>query len=134
MRLGRDGIAGLIGLAVSLLLLPQALSLPKLPIVPVGPGFYPTIVFVFLGLTSAVLLAQDILAQRRAGSVGAAEIAGRAAARLRPGGRGFPDRRRLHRASAAHRLPHRDGAVRCSLPAGARQAAHASASGRCSAA
>ena len=70
MRLGRDGIAGLIGLAVSLLLLPQALSLPKLPIVPVGPGFYPTIVFVFLGLTSAVLLAQDILAQRRAGSVG----------------------------------------------------------------
>jgi putative tricarboxylic transport membrane protein len=73
MRLGRDGIAGLIGLAVSLLLLPQALSLPKLPIVPVGPGFYPTIVFAFLGVTSAVLLLQDILAQRRAGSIGAAE-------------------------------------------------------------
>ena len=49
MRLGRDGIAGLIGLAVSLALLPQALNLPKLPIVPVGPGFYPTIVLVFLG-------------------------------------------------------------------------------------
>jgi hypothetical protein len=73
MRLGRDGIAGLIGLAVSLLLLPQALSLPKLPIVPVGPGFYPTIVFAFLGLTSAVLLAQDLVAQRRA--VGAADAA-----------------------------------------------------------
>jgi putative tricarboxylic transport membrane protein len=65
MRLGRDGIAGLIGLAVSLLLLPQALSLPKLPIVPVGPGFYPTIVLVFMGLTSALLLLQDIRAQRQ---------------------------------------------------------------------
>ena len=65
MRLGRDGIAGLIGLAVSLLLLPQALSLPKLPIVPVGPGFYPTIVLVFMALTSALLLLQDVGAQRR---------------------------------------------------------------------
>jgi putative tricarboxylic transport membrane protein len=64
MRLGRDGIAGLIGLAVSLLLLPPALSLPKLPIVPVGPGFYPTIVLVFMALTSALLLLQDIRAQR----------------------------------------------------------------------
>jgi len=65
MRLGRDGIAGLIGLAVSLLLLPQALSLPKLPIVPVGPGFYPIIVLVFMALTSALLLVQDIRAQRQ---------------------------------------------------------------------
>jgi hypothetical protein len=76
MRLGRDGIAGLIGLAVSLLLLPQALSLPKLPIVPVGPGFYPTIVFAFLGLTSAALLLQDVVAQRRATASGAGEAAG----------------------------------------------------------
>jgi hypothetical protein len=76
MRLGRDGIAGLIGLAVSLLLLPQALSLPKLPIVPVGPGFYPTIVFAFLGLTSAMLLVQDVLTQRRATAGGAGEAAG----------------------------------------------------------
>ena len=65
ITLGRDGIAGLIGLAVSLLLLPPALSLPKLPIVPVGPGFYPTIVLVFMALTSALLLLQDIRAQRR---------------------------------------------------------------------
>jgi putative tricarboxylic transport membrane protein len=71
MRLGRDGIAGLIGLAVSLTLLPQAFGLPKLPIVPVGPGFYPTIVLVFLGATSAILLVQDVLAQRRAGPAGA---------------------------------------------------------------
>jgi putative tricarboxylic transport membrane protein len=66
MRLGRDGIAGLIGLAVSLALLPAAYGLPKLPIVPVGPGFYPTLVLVFMALTSAVLLIQDLLAQRRA--------------------------------------------------------------------
>ena len=65
MRLGRDGIAGLIGLAVSLLLLPHALGLPKLPIVPVGPGFYPTIVLVFMALTSALLLLQDMRAQRQ---------------------------------------------------------------------
>jgi putative tricarboxylic transport membrane protein len=76
MRLGRDGIAGLIGLAVSLLLLPQALSLPKLPIVPVGPGFYPAIVFAFLGLTSAALLLQDVIAQRRAVAGGTGEAAG----------------------------------------------------------
>jgi putative tricarboxylic transport membrane protein len=66
MRLGRDGIAGLIGLAVSLLLLPQAFGLPKLPIVPVGPGFYPTILLVFMALTSAILILQDVVAQRRA--------------------------------------------------------------------
>ena len=44
MRLGRDGIAGLVGLAVSLTLLPFAFGLPKLPIVPIGPGFYPALV------------------------------------------------------------------------------------------
>jgi len=67
MRIGRDGVAGLIGLAISLTLLPQAFGLPKLPIVPVGPGFYPTLVLVFLGATSAILIVQDVLAQRRAG-------------------------------------------------------------------
>jgi putative tricarboxylic transport membrane protein len=67
MRLGRDGIAGLIGLAVSLVLLPQALGLPKLPIVPVGPGFYPSLVLIFMAVTSAALLVQDILARRRDG-------------------------------------------------------------------
>jgi putative tricarboxylic transport membrane protein len=71
MRLGRDGIAGLVCLAISLLLLPQAVGLPKLPIVPIGPGFYPIIVLVFMALASAILLLQDALAQRRAGpSVG----------------------------------------------------------------
>ena len=65
MRLGRDGIAGLVCLAVSLALLPHAFSLPKLPIVPIGPGFYPAMVLSFMALTSAVLVLQDLLAQRR---------------------------------------------------------------------
>jgi hypothetical protein len=69
MRLGRDGIAGLIGLAVSLALLPLAYGLPKLPIVPVGPGFYPTIVLVFMAATSAALVIQDFVARRNAAPV-----------------------------------------------------------------
>jgi hypothetical protein len=66
MRLGRDGIAGLVGLAVSLGLIPFALGLPKMPIVPVGPGFYPLIVLAFMAATSAVLVVQDVIVQRRA--------------------------------------------------------------------
>jgi putative tricarboxylic transport membrane protein len=65
MRLGRDGIAGLVCLAVSLALLPHAFSLPRLPIVPIGPGFYPAMVLSFMALTSAVLVLQDLMAQRR---------------------------------------------------------------------
>src|SRR5262245_17883031 len=67
MRLGRDGIAGLVCLAISLALLPHAFGLPRLPIVPIGPGFYPAIVLSFMALTSAVLVLQDLLAQRRQG-------------------------------------------------------------------
>jgi hypothetical protein len=66
MRLGRDGIAGLIGLAISLLLLPHALNLPRLPIVPIGPGFYPALVLTFLAVTCALLVLQDAIAQRQA--------------------------------------------------------------------
>ncbi len=73
MRLGRDGVVGLIGLSISLLLLPQAFGLPRLPIVPIGPGFYPALVLVFMAITCAVLLAQDILAQRRSDAVVAGE-------------------------------------------------------------
>ena len=65
MRLGRDGIAGLIGLAASLALLPFAFGLPKLPIVPIGPGFYPAMVLIFAAAMSAVLLVQDFVAQRQ---------------------------------------------------------------------
>lgn len=63
MRLGRDSFAGLIFLAVSLVLLVQSFGLPQLPLVPVGPGFYPRIVLVFMAVTSAALVVQDLLAR-----------------------------------------------------------------------
>jgi hypothetical protein len=69
MRLGRDGTAGLIGLiglAVSLGLMPFAYGLPKLPIVPIGPGFYPMLVLGFMAFISAILVLQDLLARRPA--------------------------------------------------------------------
>jgi putative tricarboxylic transport membrane protein len=55
MRLGRDSFAGLIFLSVSLALLVQSFGLPHLPLVPVGPGFYPRIVLIFMAVTSAAL-------------------------------------------------------------------------------
>jgi len=75
MRLGPDGIAGLVGLAISLVLLPLSFGLPKLPIVPIGPGFYPAIVLAFLAVTSAALVIQDIVAQRRAAGAAPSEPA-----------------------------------------------------------
>jgi hypothetical protein len=64
MRLGRDSVAGLIFLAVSLALVVQSFGLPQLALVPVGPGFYPRIVLIFMAVTSAVLVVQGLLARR----------------------------------------------------------------------
>ena len=61
MSIGRDGIAGLVLLAISLVLLVQSFQLPSLPIVPVGPGFYPAIVLSFMAAASALLVVQDVL-------------------------------------------------------------------------
>ena len=69
MRLGRDGIAGLIGLAISLSLLPLSFGLPRLPIVPIGPGFYPALVLSFMAVVCALLVVHDIIAQRRSAPV-----------------------------------------------------------------
>lgn len=66
MSLSRDGFAGLVLLAVSLALLVQSFQLPSLPIVPVGPGFYPGIVLGFLAAASAGLVVQDVAKRRRA--------------------------------------------------------------------
>jgi hypothetical protein len=72
--MGRDGVVGLVGLAISLLLLPAAFGLPKLPIVPIGPGFYPALVLVFMAITSAILLVQDVVARRSSGADVAEEV------------------------------------------------------------
>jgi hypothetical protein len=60
MSIGRDGIAGLVLFAISLALLIQSFKLPSLPIVPVGPGFYPGIVLSFMAAASALLVLQDL--------------------------------------------------------------------------
>ncbi|KRQ94425.1 hypothetical protein CQ12_32850 [Bradyrhizobium jicamae] len=64
MSIGRDGITGLILLAVSLFLLVKSFQLPSLPIVPVGPGFYPAIVLSLMAAASALLVLQDLLKRR----------------------------------------------------------------------
>jgi len=72
MSIGRDGIAGLVLLAISLVLLVQSFQLPSLPIVPVGPGFYPAIVLSFMAGASALLVLQDLLKPRESPEAGGA--------------------------------------------------------------
>ena len=132
MRLGRDGIAGLIGLAVSLLLLP----LGARPAEAADRARRPR-----------------LLSRHRAGRSwrdqrGAAccRTSSRSASAARLAATEMPAQpKRAYGLVAAafaivaayiallplHRLSHRHGAVRCRLPAGARAAAHAAASGRC---
>ncbi|MDP1583194.1 MAG: tripartite tricarboxylate transporter TctB family protein [Bradyrhizobium sp.] len=73
MSIGRDGIAGLILLAISLVLLVKSFQLPSIPIVPVGPGFYPAIVLSFMAVASALLVVQDLLKRRAPASAGASD-------------------------------------------------------------
>jgi putative tricarboxylic transport membrane protein len=64
LKIGRDGITGLVVLAASLFLFWATLGLERHPMVPVGPGFYPRIV---LGITAALafcLVLVDFIAHR----------------------------------------------------------------------
>lgn len=63
--MSRDGVAGLVVLAASLVLFALTLGLKDSPLVPIGPGFYPRIV---LGVTAAfalLLVVADVLAVRK---------------------------------------------------------------------
>jgi putative tricarboxylic transport membrane protein len=73
MSIGRDGIAGLVLLAISLVLLVKSFQLPSLPIVPVGPGFYPAIVLSLMAAASALLVLQDLLKRRAPAVAGAGD-------------------------------------------------------------
>lgn len=73
MSIGRDGIAGLILLAISLVLLVQSFQLPSLPIVPVGAGFYPAIVLSFMAAASALLVVQDVMKHRAPAEAGVSD-------------------------------------------------------------
>lgn len=65
MTLGRDGIAGLVCLAISIWLLVLTIGLPPAVMVPIGPAFYPRIVLGLMAVFSAILVAEDLLAAWR---------------------------------------------------------------------
>lgn len=73
----RDGIAGLICLALSIGLLVLTRGLPQSSFVPVGPDFYPRIVLVIMAVLSVMLIASDLWRQRpqRAAAAAGAEPA-----------------------------------------------------------
>jgi putative tricarboxylic transport membrane protein len=61
VTLGRDGIVGLVCLVGSLGLWFVARGLPQPALVPIGPGFYPTILFIVTAVLSGGLLVTDLL-------------------------------------------------------------------------
>jgi hypothetical protein len=64
--IGRDGIAGLACLAAALTLLVASRGLPQPALVPIGPAFYPRILFGAMALLSLGLVAADLLRRERA--------------------------------------------------------------------
>lgn len=58
--MSRDGVAGLACLVGSLLLLWVSRTLPQPALVPIGPGFYPRILFGVTAVLSAALLVADL--------------------------------------------------------------------------
>jgi len=78
--LSRDGISGLVCLALSIWLLVLTLWLPPAVIVPIGPAFYPRVVLTIMALLSTILIVLDVVAMRRLhaapGAVPAAVAAG----------------------------------------------------------
>lgn len=76
--LGRDGIAGLVCLALSLGLFALTFGLPPAAMVPVGPAFYPRVVILIFGLLSAILIVLDVRAMQRRRASAAATAGGSA--------------------------------------------------------
>ena len=65
--LSRDGWAGLVVLAASLVLFGLTLELKANPLVPIGPGFYPRIVLGVTALLAVLLVVADWYAAKKAG-------------------------------------------------------------------
>ena len=63
--IGRDSIAALVILAVSVALFALTLGLQESPFVPIGPGFYPRIVLGVTGALALALLVSDAALHRR---------------------------------------------------------------------
>lgn len=70
--MSRDGVAGLISLALSLGMLVLSRGLPKSPFVPVGPDFYPRIVLVIMAVLSVMLVGTDLWRQHSSRKAAAA--------------------------------------------------------------
>jgi hypothetical protein len=70
MMLTRDGIAGLVCLAIAIWLLLLTRDMPPAVMVPIGPAFYPRLVLILLGILGAMLLAFDLMAARRRRATG----------------------------------------------------------------
>jgi len=67
LKLSRDGWAGLVVLAASLVLFGLTLELKANPLVPIGPGFYPRIVLGVTALLAVLLVVADWYAAKKAG-------------------------------------------------------------------
>lgn len=65
MMLTRDGIAGLVCLAISIFLLFLTLDLPPAVMVPIGPAFYPRVVLGLVAILSVILLVGDFMGRSR---------------------------------------------------------------------
>ena len=63
--ISRDGVAGLVCCAGSLVLLVMAWELPRSALVPIGPGFYPRILLAIAAALSAALAVTDLTRRRR---------------------------------------------------------------------
>jgi hypothetical protein len=74
MRFTRDSVAALICLVLSLGLLYLTRGLPRSPMVPVGPDFYPRIVLVIMAVFSVMLIAADVLSHWRGRGAASAEV------------------------------------------------------------
>lgn len=68
----RDGIAGLICLALSIAMLVLTRGLPQSSFVPVGPDFYPRIVLAIMAVLAVMLIASDLWRQRAQAAAAAA--------------------------------------------------------------
>lgn len=69
----RDGVAGLICLALSIGMLVLTRGLPQSSFVPLGPDFYPRIVLIIMLVLSTMLLASDLLRVRQSSAGAAAD-------------------------------------------------------------
>jgi hypothetical protein len=68
MPITRDGLAGLVCLAGSLLLLWLSRGLPQPALVPIGPAFYPRILFGVTAILAALLIINDLRRRDRPGA------------------------------------------------------------------